>query len=288
MPYVLMLTSAIAGIVSSSFMKQYDKKHASGRFIYLAILCFFASLFFAVTNKNGFSFEPKIIFYGLLSGAFYCSAYFFTFVAYSSGSFVLTNLVISFSLISSVIYGLIFLNDSLSVFGYIGLVLIFVSMILINIAKGGDGIGKKGISLKWLLAALACFIGNSVISIVKKVQQLEFNKAHDNEYAIYMIFSSFIVFLIISLIKEKDEWRHFFSPGRLYAVGSGLCNGLQNFLSLLVNSMMILSIAGPLTTGITILLNFFVSLILFKEKFSKLQVAGVILGAVSVVMLSLR
>jgi len=288
-PYILMLASTCIGIAGSSFMKQYEKKNNSGRFLYLTVLCFFATLFFVVTNKNGYSFNPKVIFYGLLSAFFYCTAYYLTFVAYASGSFVLTNLIISFSLISSIIYGLCFLEDKLSVFGYIGLALILISIVFINIPKNKARTHKK-FSWKWLLSALGCFAGNSAIAIIKKMQQVEFgkiNENHDNEYAVYMIGGAFAVFLITSLLVEKNEWKHFFSTKRLYAIGTGVCNGAQNFISLLLNSMMILSKIGPISTGITIALNFVASLVFFKERFSKLQITGVALGTAAVILLSI-
>ncbi len=285
MAYIIMLFSSAFNITSGSLIRQYEKKHTSGRLMYLAILCLFSSLFFFVTDKNGLSFNPKLIFYGLLSGFFYCTAYFLTFVAYANGSFALTNLIVSFSLASSVIYGLFFLHDNLSVYGYIGLILIFVSIFTINFPQKKDG--KKEFSVKWLLAVLGCFVGNSAIGVIRKIQQLEFANALDNEYSILMTGSGFAVFLLISFITEKDEWKHFFSPSRLYAVGSGVCNGAQNFAVLLVNRMMIISIAGPLFAGMNIILNFAVSLLIFKEKFSKIQLFGTALGIASVVLLSI-
>ncbi|MBQ0101790.1 MAG: hypothetical protein KBT31_03235, partial [Firmicutes bacterium] len=118
MPYLLMVLSSIVGITGSSAIKQYEKKHDSGRFLYLTILCFFSAMFFVIADRNGLSFTPKLILYGLISGAFYCSAYFLTFVAYASGSFALTNLIVSFSLVAPVFYGIFFLHDKLSIAGY--------------------------------------------------------------------------------------------------------------------------------------------------------------------------
>ncbi|MBQ0101337.1 MAG: hypothetical protein KBT31_00890, partial [Firmicutes bacterium] len=154
----------------------------------------------------------------------------------------------------------------------------------INMRKKGEN-DRSG-SLKWFLAALGCFVGNGGIAVVRKIQQVEFDGAYDNEYAFIMAGSSFIVFLIISLVREKDDWKHFFSPSRLYAAVTGICNGSQNFLSLLINSMLVISLAGPLTVGINTIVYFSVSLIFFREKYSRNQLIGVMIGVASVILLS--
>ena len=282
MPYVIMLLSSVFNIASGSLIKQYEKKHTSGRFIYLTILCLFSALFFLVTDTNGLCFTSKLMVYGLLSGFFYCSAYFLTFVAYAQGSFALTNLIVSFSFVSTIVYGLFFLHEELSLCGIIGIVLVVISIFVINFPQ--KKAEKKAFSLKWLLAVLGCFAGNGAIAVIRKIQQLEFHNAYDNEYSMVMTGSAFLVFLLISLLREREEWRHFFEPSRLYAVGSGVCNGAQNFAVLLVNRTMMLSLAGPLLAGVSMLLNFAASRIIFKEKFTKTQLIGAVLGVLAILV----
>jgi drug/metabolite transporter (DMT)-like permease len=70
-------------------------------------------------------------------------------------------------------------------------------------------------------------------------------------------------------------------------VGAGAFNGLTNMTSLLINTMFLISRSSVLITGTKLLLVFLISVLFYKEKFTKLQVVGAVLGAVAVILFNL-
>ncbi|MBQ5747118.1 MAG: hypothetical protein IIV81_04165, partial [Clostridia bacterium] len=73
----------------------------------------------------------------------------------------------------------------------------------------------------------------------------------------------------------------------IYGVIAGLFNGASNFAVLLAYNYVPISVAEPLKAGLAFIVSFFISLILFKERFTKSQVAGVVIGIASVVMFNI-
>ena len=98
---------------------------------------------------------------------------------------------------------------------------------------------------------------------------------------------SAVVLIITGLIKDKKGIGALAEKGNLYAVAAGLFNGLTNMTGLIVNTMFALSGASVLRSGIKLFLVFLISVIFYKEKFTKLQIAGAVLGGVSVILFNL-
>lgn len=287
----LLLAALGTGIhqIEGVMIKKYNGKHNKGGFIFTALISLFAMLFFFITDKGGLNFPIEMIPYGIASGAFYCIASFLTFVAFGCGSFVLTNLFLSYSLLFSVGYGLFFLNDPATPLTYIGIALMMVSVFLVRGAKKGDGNEEKvKISLKWIVCVALSVIGSGMFGVMQKLQQVKFEKSCDNEFMIVTLGFSALVLLIAGIIMNGKDLLYILRHGGLYASVAGVSNGATNLLNLVVNAMIPISIAAPTRSGIKIVISFLISLFIFKEKLTKRQVVGVIIGAAALVLLNLK
>lgn len=287
----LLLATLGTGIhqVEGIMIKKYNSKHQKGGFIFTALISLFAMLFFFITDTGGLNFPPEMIPYGIASGAFYCMASFLTFVAFGCGSFVLTNLFLSYSLLFSVGYGLFVLKDPATPLTYIGLALMMVSVFLVRGAKKAEsGDGKVKISLKWITCVALSVIGSGMFGVMQKLQQVKFEKSCDNEFMIVTLGFSALVLLIAGIIRNGRDLPYILRHGGLYAGLAGVSNGATNLLNLVVNAMIPISIAAPTRSGIKIVISFLISLFIFKEKLTKRQVAGVIIGAAALVLLNLK
>ena len=287
----LLLAALGTGIhqIEGVMIKKYNGKHNKGGFIFTALISLFAMLFFFITDKGGLNFPIEMIPYGIASGAFYCIASFLTFVAFGCGSFVLTNLFLSYSLLFSVGYGLFFLNDPATPLTYIGIALMMVSVFLVRGAKKGDRNEEKvKISLKWIVCVALSVIGSGMFGVMQKLQQVKFEKSCDNEFMIVTLGFSALVLLIAGIIMNGKDLLYILRHGGLYASVAGVSNGATNLLNLVVNAMIPISIAAPTRSGIKIVISFLISLFIFKEKLTKRQVVGVIIGAAALVLLNLK
>ena len=287
----LLLATLGTGIhqVEGIMIKKYNSKHSKGGFIFTALISLFAMLFFFITDKGGLKFPVEMIPYGIASGAFYCMASFLTFVAFGCGSFVLTNLFLSYSLLFSVGYGLFVLNDPATPLTYIGLALMMISVFLVRGAKNdGSGEEKVKVSLKWIICVALSVIGSGMFGVMQKLQQVKFEKSCDNEFMIVTLGFSAAVLLIAGIIMNGKDLLYILRHGGLYASAAGVSNGATNLLNLVVNAMIPISIAAPTRSGIKIVVSFLISLFIFKEKLTKRQITGVIIGAAALILLNLK
>ncbi len=276
--------------VEGVMIKQYNKKHGTGGFFFTALISLFAMIFFLATDRNGLVFPLEMIAYGIASGAFYCMASFLTYVAYSCGSFVLTNLFISYSLLFSVGYGLIILKEPATILTYIGLALMMISVFLVREKKGKAVAEEKPrikTSLKWVICVALSVIGSGMFGVMQKLQQVKFLKTCDNEFMVVTLLFSAVMLFFIGIITNRKNLLYILRHGGIYASVAGLSNGATNLLNLVVNAMIPISIAAPTRSGIKIVISFLISLIIFKEKLSRRQTLGVIIGAISLILLNL-
>ena len=81
--------------------------------------------------------------------------------------------------------------------------------------------------------------------------------------------------------------KYILKNGGLYAMGAGFSNGGTNLLQLFAFTLLPMSLVAPMTSGASILISFVISKVIFKEKFSKLQYVGVILGGIALVLFNL-
>lgn len=282
MGYLLIFFKTIANISESVLIKKYNAKHSSGEMFFTGVLSVFAMLFFIITDKNGFNFPTKMLPYAIFFGIIYCISYLFTFVAFSCGSFTLSMLIISYSLIFPILYGIIWLNDTVTPFSYIGFFLLMISLFLVR-TKDEQ---KNKISAKWLIAIIITTVGNGLLAIIQKVQQVEFDNSCNNEFMIIAIAISAAVLLTVGIIKDRKDIKEVIRYGVPYAGLAGISNGLNNFLLICVNTLLPLSIVSPLCTGAKIVMSFITGQFMFKEEYNKRQIIGVIIGTISLVFLS--
>ena len=76
--------------------------------------------------------------------------------------------------------------------------------------------------------------------------------------------------------------------GFLYGMFAGMFNGINNFLILVTYNYVPISISAPVKTGLGMVISFLMSVIIYKEKFSRRQLLAVAIGIVAVVLMNLK
>ncbi|MBR5552784.1 MAG: EamA family transporter [Clostridia bacterium] len=279
-----------AGLVCHQFeailVKQHGKKHGSGGMHFNAIICLFAMVYFFVTDKNGLQFSREVILYGVANCFMYATGFYTTYLAFRSGSFGLTRLFTAFSGIIPIFYGIIFLKEPTYPITYVALVLIFVSVFLMNYTKGEKD-GNK-LTIGWLICTLLTVLSNAIISIIGKVEHDHLGDGFNNEFLIISLGGAAIILFILGFIFERKDFRSTFRYGLVYGMFAGIFNGINNLLVLTTYNYLPLSFISPVKTGLGIVISFFVSLLFFREKFSRRQIASVAIGIVAVVLINIK
>ena len=279
-----------AGLMVHQFeamiVKHYGKKYDAGGMFFNAVICIFSMFYFVITDKGGLQFPPKIILFGLINSTMYAIGFYAAYQAYRIGSFGLTRLLSSFGIIITTFYGIIFLKEPTTPYTYIALVLIVVAF-LIGYQKD-DADEKVNISAKWVLMVVLTVLSNAMISILGRIQVGMFDGEYKNEYLMISLGGAAILLMVLGLIFERDKFVSTVKNGFLYGMFAGMFNGINNFFILVTYSYVPISISSPVKSGLGMVISFVMSVVIYKEKFSRRQLIQVAIGIVAVVLMNLK
>lgn len=282
--YILIFEFANQG--ETMLVRRYGKKHGAGGFLFNGVICLFAMIFFLVTDKGGINFAPGLWKYGLANAVLYGSGFYFAYVAYKVGPFLLTHTITGLNFIFPIFYGLFFLNESANYMTYLALVCTFASFFLMVIGKPRkEEAADKGFSLKWLVATLITLLSNGFISILNKSQQTAFDNLFTNEYMIMTFSGASAFLLILGFVTERENLKQTLVKGGAYGMAAGLLNGAKNFANLAAMMLVPLTVLTPVKMAIAKPLNLCISFFLYKERYTTLQYLSIGFGILSVVLM---
>lgn len=287
--YLCIVLSVCTSLTEGFLIARYNKKYEKGGFIFTAIVSLFSMLFFLffdiIVDSAGLTFLAEMLPYAVASGIMYCGASILTFFALKYGSYALSMLILSYSLVFPTAYGLIFLQEPATPFTYVGFALIALSLFFVRAQKSADQ-GKNKNVLLWLIFILISVAGSGMFGVVQRMQQIRFGGAVDREFMVVTLAISTAISLAIGLYSDKKYCLQILKQCVPYAGAAGLANGGTNMLTMFVRTLIPISIVSPTTSGVKIIISFLLSCFVFKEKFLKRQIVGVILGGIAVVLLN--
>lgn len=283
---LLVAGSLTAHQLEVMLVKRYGKKYGKGGMFFNAIICLFAMIYFFITDTGGLVFAKGIWGYGIVNSLMYATGFYAAYVAFKIGSFGLTRLFTSFGVIISTFYGIIFLNEPTSLLTYISLAMILVSLALMNYSKS-EGTRQK-ITLKWVIYVLLIIISNAAIAIIGRMQHGVYGDVYKNEFLIISLAGAAISLFALGAVFERESFKETLRHGIIYGASAGVCNGINNLFVLITYNYLPISFTSPLKSGLGIVISFVVSVLLYKEKFGRHQVVGVIIGALAVVLMNIK
>ena len=277
---LLIILSAVVHQCEGITVKEYSRRHGTGGIFFNAVICFFALLFFLLTDKGEFYFPHGLFIYGLVNCVCFALGFYAMYKAVSLGSYANTKLVTSLSGVAAIVYGIVILGEKVGRFTYPAIVLVFLSVFLMNFRR--DSSSK--FNMKWLFWCIMVIVSNAPIGILKREQQLRFGGKCDNEYMIITLLGASLFLFALSFINERENIPRFFKKGTVYGAVAGLFNGASNLLSLFVYTIVPVSIVSPVSSALALVFSFLLSAFAYKEKFSTMQIFAAVIGTVSVVL----
>lgn len=280
---IFYLVSIILGVSFQNIIKKPYTDKTKGKGVYFfSFLTSFAAMIFFIATSGGLNFDIKLLPYSFLFALSYATATVCSVYAIATGSLSLTTLIISYSLMLPTFYGLIFLKESIGKGFIIGLILLSISLVLINQKSA-----ESSFSIKWIIFVLLAFIGNGMCSVVQKMQQVAFSGNNKNEFMILAL-AFVVIFLSIFLFKtERKEIKSFAKAGWHLAIICGILNGIVNLFVMILSGMISVSVMFPLISAGGIIITYIVSKFFYKEKLTKSQFIGFLIGIVSIVFLNI-
>ena len=278
--YLLTIIVFVSGqsIVRKVYTQKTDGK---GVLFYNAVTAFFAMAFFLATATD-LKIDYALIPYSIAFSVSFFVTVIFMDLAIANGPLSLTSLFTSFSLLLPTAYGIIALKDPIGDGLLPGLALLALSILLVNY-KNEDG----KLSWKWIVYVLLSFVGNGMCSVTQKIQQIDFNGAYKNEFMVLAFGIASAPLFLGSVFTERRNMKHYAKAGGIVAPACGLMVGAVNLLVMVLSEAMPVSLMFPLISAGGILLTFFISSLLYKERFSKLQYIGLLAGVASVILLNI-
>ena len=180
------------------------------------------------------------------------------------------------------LYGLLFLNEEITVMKVIALIMMTIAIIFQN---GGEK--KKGKALFYILC-ISVFILNGLTSVVSKIHQVypQYNTVSNNEFVLLKNITRFLAFgAMIPFVRRKDT-KIFDMKPKLYLVisFSAILTSVSYFLQLLCATYVPATVQFPIMSGGSIIFTALLGLICFKEKLSARQALCLLLCIISTIV----
>jgi uncharacterized membrane protein len=282
MPYLFLALAMVTGSAQTIGTKQYNvKAKHKNQYLYSAMMIAFAMLVFFIIAKFKFEFSASFLPYALAFGISYLCAILCSSFAISCGPLSLTSLFISFSMLIPALYGIIFLGDDMTVFFYVGLVLLVISLILIN-AKNET----VKITPKWIILVSIAFVSNGMCSVFQTMQQRACGGKYKSEFMICALAIAFVTLFVIGMTVSRERIRELRSCISFAAV-SGSSNAALNYFIMILQGMLSPAILFPSYSAGAMLIMYVVSRFIYREKLSIVQSVGYAVAVASIVFLNL-
>lgn len=216
----------------------------------------------------------------LFYGAGYGFALFFStwfgYLALQNGSMALTSLLVSYSVMIPYFFGIILLKEAVSGLQITGLCLLLVSMFLLK--RPTSQIGSNG---KWAISVFLTFLCNGICSIIQKLHQTVYPASYCREFMVISLLVTFLLFELLSIGGQREKKKE----GMQYAIPAGVLMGAGNYLTLTLSAGVDATVLFPMISVSSMLLNVMLSRYLFKDRFNSIQLAGIVLGVLSVLLI---
>ena len=290
MPYFLTFICAITCAIQSPIVKIFQKKRSTGIYLFTALTTAVAASFFLFSGilSGGLHYNGAVLLYALCFAVSAAVCNVTMQMALGCGSLALTALFVAYSLMIPTLYGLLFLNESLSALGWIGIALLVISLYLSNADFSSEKQTKGNkITPKWLILATLCAVSNGICSVIQRMQQIAFDGAFKNEMMSAAFGFSSLLILPLVFYYERTEIKGILKDAALPALARGVANGTTNLLVMVVTASIATSIFFPIISAGSMIIAYVLSMSLFKERFSPYQHVGIAIGVLSLVFLNI-
>lgn len=225
--------------------------------------------------------------YSILLGFLFISGFYMLGKAVQTIGVTLASVAQKMSLIISVSFTLWYFSESINVLKIIGFIAAFLSIILVNLKfNNKTDSDKKTSKNQWLIFAATLIFAGLIESILFYVEAKNYSKNADIGFVVSLFGMAGIIGTFF-LITGYTTGRLKFSFRNILA---GIILGVPNFFSIylllvLINKGYEGSQIFPVMNVAIILGAALVGLIIFKEKLSKFQWLGIVMGIACILLI---
>jgi len=290
--YILLIVSMLCALFGSVI-----KKHSTSRFSEKEVMRFIFNAIVSLSCVMSFlivSAAPEISGFTLALGILFGTVTFvqlvFSLLAYESGPFSYTAVIISLSTVIPALSGYFIWNEKIAPVQIVGMLLMLLCFILsVDFSNK-----EKKTSKIWFLYVFLAFISTGLIGVMQKWHQSSDYKNELDGFLIIAFLFSFIYSvsgaLIVYLLKKKkntlNSLRQNLSPSfTALIILCGICAAANNKMNLYLSGVIDSAVFFPVVNGGGMILSAIASLIIFKEKFTLQKWLGIAVGIISVILI---
>ena len=288
---ILVYVLAVFFTVSQSTVTKLYHRRGGSALVFNALKGAAALLMFAVMSLvQGFTFHLPTLFFGLAYGALLSVSMISGYKALCLGPMALTSMLVSFSVVIPLLWGLTVGEERLSPFRIVALCLLLCTILLTNgdkllaLRRGEKGGGRNYVL--WLLLVGATFLANGISSILQKQHQVLYPEAYSGEFMLFAMAVCALAYVSLALLRVRPAvFRR--TRGKWFAAYSGVANGLAGFFTLILAGMENATVLFPILSAGTLLGVLLAGRLVLRETLKINHYIALLLGAVCVVLLKL-
>ena len=286
--YILILVADILLAATLAFQKKYQAKVGATlktSLVYSIISGIFSSAIFLFINNFSLRVTWFSAFMAMLFSVVLVIYVFAGFRIMEQGNVsIYTLFLMSGGMIVPYIYGVLFLNESLTLVRIIGLFLIIGAIVVANFTR-------DKINTEQLVLCIVVFLLNGLASVISKAHQVSAASrvVSSSDFVFLVMISKIFVSILALLLKRDKETTDeklivHFKPVVLIIFFAAAADGTSYMLQLMGAVNLPATVLYPLVTGGTIVLSSLVDFVIYKEKLSVKQCIGTVIAFIGTFM----
>ena len=287
--YILMGVAIFFTTLNGTLLHKFSNrglKNSGDMFLFNSVICLvWAVILFVLTLfTGGIQLDCDTILFSLAYAVILCGYQLFKCLAFASGPISLTTLIANCAFLITTAYAFFIDNETISAIQLAGIILLLGSLVLCINQKSGSGNMK--ITLRWFIFVFCLFLCGGGVGVVYRV----FGKSDVKHNATTMllfaaVISAVMLFVLgnITNMAKKQTHPSLSKTPLKYALICGITGCVYIRMNISLSAVIPSVIFFPVSNGATVILSSVIGWILFKERLTKSQIWGIILGLAAIV-----
>ena len=281
--YILILLSSVLFTGQFVFTKFYEKENEQSvlsTLLMLAITSFVGASIFLSVKGLIINVSLTSFLWAILLAVIMIPYYIIGIKVLSLGSVAIYSMFMMLGgMLVPFIYGIVFLDEEISIASGIGTIIITIFIILQAVWQNPEKETASGKNVKFLFTCLCVliFLINGMTGVIAKAHSTSTNAVDEASFSvIYCLITSILsmTLLFFALLKKRGKRRAFFEKALnrktvLIMIALGITAYCGNFLQLSAADKVAASVQFPMISGSVIVMSAIASVVVFKEKISK-------------------
>jgi len=286
--YFLLAASIMLAVCKSAFYSAYAKKSGSSlsaTFRFNAVsygVAAVIALIGALVSQESVSAITVLcaFFYAMIVLGLQTAS----ITAMSVGTMSVTAICVMYGMIIPSVAGPIFWKEPIGKLQIPGIILMILSLWFLKEKTHTD---NRGMSKKWVFLAIVAFILSGMAGVMEKIHQSTQGKEERMPFVCIACLFMFVFSVLAVWIMQKKHENDPQSKIPLLAILSGIIIGFHASVNLILAGKLDSMIYYPIANGGAMILTVLVSAVVFRERFDKPKLLGVVLGLLGILLLSM-